>query len=614
MVSFSSIRCRLDPGLDQALFAYQERLGAQLIQAREEMERLRSLGASISSDFTSPLSSSLDRALAPVGLSTESLADSLLLVGGPSVSDRETTMSDRFGSTVVSGRLLLPGTRDLSPIREMSRIFGGFEEILRAFPDLDTLPVGDDTDSRTYSDHSTFPTRMIVACTYEKVTTTPATSCAKEISFTNEVTAGIDIPLSEAALSVGVSVDSLHIYIFWLGRPEASPASRTKARVMGLTNSQFVDAVSKTNREKFTVVVIPDPGDISRLAGAFGSDAPLVVSRSGSPIEFFPVAEDMADYVRRLLRSSSVGSAGPSGIADFSSPSIALLSTLDIEKTFGAYVLAESLVASSADSSGSSAEFAEAAGSAIKSQLLTLQALMQEAQSVLGNTINEITNLLSMVNALLGDTSNGLLDCVFGSSFSPLGGGIAADVGLEAGIGGIGGPGSPGSPGSSSSNPFDEILSLVESQAANISEFLRSVGALFGIASDISCGSSFVTSSASVQPSFNGSLSCQIDSALESGFELPVEVDETLGIAKVVLDVLNALFDTVRTSIRSLRLTVSSMSISLRLSASRRTSSSSSSFLPSPAGSVGCTPPEATRLAALLSQRALSAFTPTELT
>lgn len=136
------------------------------------------------------------------------------------------------------------------------------------------------------------------------------------------------------------------------------------------------------------------------------------------------------------------------------------------------------------------------------------------------------------------------------------------------------------------------------------------MASLLGIISDVSCGSSFVSSSSSTEASFGGSLLCQSDLAREAGFELPSEFRDALGITKVVFDVLTSLFDTVRVSLRGLRMTTSSLSLTLRVSLERRNSSSSAGSLPSPFGSVGCAPPEATRLAALLVARSISAFTP----
>jgi hypothetical protein len=608
--SLSTIRCRLDPDLDAALFDYQERLGEQLLAARAQLDTIRALGATVTSSFSEPLRSSLDAILATAGTSTEGVIDATRLVDGDSTADIEAAIGDRFGMTIVNGRLILPGTRDLSAIQLFSRVLGGFEEIFRVLPDLAEVPITDDTDFRTYSTPLEITPRFVMVTTYMRKTVTPETSCTAEVVVEEEVTIGIDRPLSEAAASVGISIDDVRIYIFWIGRPEATDATRRKSRVLGLTNSQFVDAVSKTSRENFIVSVIPDPSEIARVAGAFGDDADDVVRRLTGPVELFPSAEDMASLIRDTLRRSTPGSSGPSGMPDFSSPGVAIFSTLDINSTFGLDSLAESLIAQEGENL-SATQYAEAVGNAIKSQLAILSTIIEEAQAVITSILNEITNLVSVVNMLFNDMANGLLDCLFGSSFSPSGGSFASVSGsVTVGIGGIGGAGSPGTPGTSTSNPLDGVLAAIEGQATTITEFLRAVSNLLGIVSDVSCGSSFVSSSSAVQPSFGGSLPCQADVAREAGFELPTIFEEALGITKVVMDVLTSLFDTVRTALRGLRTTVSSLSLSLRVSLERRNSSSSASSLPSPPGSPGCAPPEATRLAALLVARSIAGFTP----
>jgi hypothetical protein len=283
---------------------------------------------------------------------------------------------------------------------------------------------------------------------------------------------------------------------------------------------------------------------------------------------------------------------------------------MDIGRTFGLDSLAERLLAQQGDNL-SARQYAEAIGNAINSQLAIIQTIMQEAQGAIANILNEITNLVSMVNMLFNDMANGLMDCLFGAAYAPAGGSLASVSGsVTVGIGGIGGAGSPGTPGSSTSNPFDGVLSTIEGQVTLITDFLRSVSNLLGIVSDVSCGSSFVSSSSSVQPSFGGSLPCQADLAREAGFELPPIFSDVLGIVKVVMDVLTALFDTVRVALRGLRTTVRSLSLSLRVSLERRNSSASASSLTSPLGSPGCAPPEATRLAALLVARSIAGFTP----
>lgn len=563
-------------------------------------------------DFASPLRTSLDAILAGAGTTTEGLIDATSLVDGEVVEDIEASIGDRFGMTIVNGRLISPGTRDLSAIQLFSRVLGGFEEIFRVLPDLSTIPITEDTDFRTYSTPLEISPRFVMVTTYMKRTVTPETSCTAEVVVEQEITIGIDRPLGEAAASVGVAPQDVRIYIFWIGRPEATEATRRKSRILGLTNAQFVDAVAATSRQNFIVSVIPDPSEIARVAGAFGGDADAVVRRLTGPVELFPSPEDLAALIRDSLRRSTPGSAGPSGMPDFSSPGVAILSTLDIERTFGLESLADSLISQDGDNLAAS-QYAEAVGGAIKAQLAIISTILQEAQAVISRILNEITNLISLVNMLFNDMANGLLNCLMGTSFSPTGGSFASvsppSVGI-GGIGGIGGPGSPGTPGSSTSNPLDGVLSAIETQTSSVTNFLGSVSTLLGIVSDVSCGSSFVSSASSTQPSFGGPLPCQADLAREAGFELPIAFQEVLGITKVVMDVLTSLFDTVRTALRGLRTTVSSLSLSLRVSLDRRNSSASASSLPSPFGSPGCAPPEATRLAALLVARSVAGFTP----
>lgn len=604
--SLSTIRCRIDAELDAALFAYQERLGDQLIAIRSRLEALQAEGEALSSSVIDPLKTNLDYVLASADTSTTELMDSLLMVDPSSPSDLESTLGDRFDLTIVNGRYILPGTKDVSSIQLFARVLGGFEELYSVLPDLAEIPITDDSDSRTYSTVLGISTRMVMVVTYLKVTTTPATSCTAEIVVTEEITVGVDISLSQASAISDVPVENLRIYIFWLGSPEATERNRSKARVLELTNAQFVDAVSLTSRENFIVSVIRDPADIPRLSGAFGDDAGDVVSRVTGPIEFFPSSEDIASSIRDSLRKSP-GSVGPSGFSDLSSPGVSVLSVIDVDSTFGLSKLAASLTYSLSSLAGDAAAFAEALSNSIQSQIQVLTSAIEEAQQVVAEVLGNITNLMSLVQSLFNDISNGLLDCVFGSSFSLE---SFSSVGIPSspgGIGGVGGLGSPGVPGASTSNPLDSVLSLVEGQSSVINSYISSVSGLVGSLSDLSCGSSFVDSSALLQPS--GPIRCQIDQSINDGFELPSLFEEVMGTTKVVMDILTSLFDGVRADLRSLKISIRSMSLSLRQSLDRRNSSFSAGSLPSPPGSPGCAPPEASRLASLLAQRAIAGFT-----
>jgi len=606
-ISLSTLRCRLDSELDAALFSYQERLGDQLLSIRSQLASLRTEGESLRESFLDPLRRNLDYVLASADTSTSEVMNSLSFVDPSSPADLEATIGDRFNLSVVNGRYILPGTRDIAPIKLLSRVLGGFDRIYDTFPDLDETPITDDSDSRTYSTLLGVRTRMILVCTYIRVSVTEATSCTPEVRVEEEITVGVDIPLSRASLLAGVPIDQLKLYIFWLGNPESSESSRSKARVLGLTNSQFVDAVSLTNRDNFTVSVIRDPADIPRLSAAFGPDAPAVVSRVSGPIEFFPSSDDVALSVRSALRASP-GSIGPSGVSDLSSPGVSIFSVINVDSTFGLSKIAASLTYSLSSLSSDAAALAEALSNSISSQLQVITAAMEEAQQVVSEILGTLTNLLSLANSIFNDLSNGLLDCLFGSSFSSSSFAPTGIPSVPSGIGGIGGLGSPGTPGASTSNPLETVLSLIETQSSLVNSYVSSVSSLVGSLSDLSCGSSFVSSSPLLQPS--GPLTCQIDSAIDSGFELPPLFEEALGTTKVVMDLMTTLFDGVRANLRSIKMSVRSMSLSLRASLERRNSAFSSSSFPSPPGSPGCAPPEASRLASLLAQRAIAGFTP----
>ena len=601
-ISIATLRCRLDPDLDAALFAYQERLGDQLIAARAQLAAIRSLGATVTSQFSGPLRHNLDVVLASAGTSTEALTDATSLVLGDTTADVESAVDDRFSLTVVGGRVIPPGSTDLSSIATLARLLGGFEAIFSVLPELlDT--VGSDTDPSLHP--TVFASTFTLVITYIKRNVTPATACTPEVVVETEVTLGVDSPVSEVLSSSGVPLESLRYYVFWIGRPLAAPEARAKARRLGLSSSQFVDAVSNTSRFNFFVKVVSDPADVARVSTSFGSSAYEILNRIRGPVSLFPSPSQLSDLLLNTIRSSSPGSAGPSGLPDFSSPALSVLTVLDIKKTFNLADLVASLALAGSDPSA--AAFAEGMGNAILSQLEVISTIIKEAQSVVTSVLNEVVALTSVVNMLLNDLSTGLMDCLLGSSFSVSSFG---SLGLSGSLGiGLGGPGSPGVPGASTSNPLDNILSTIEGQSSLLNDFFSSVGTLLGSVSDISCSASFTAAAPGVSSSF-GPIPCQTSAASSAGFELPAVTQNVLDTTRTVMDLLTRLFDSVRTNLRGLRMTTNSLSLSLRVNLERRASSFSASSLPSPPSSPGCASPEAARLASLLVARSLEAFTP----
>lgn len=601
-ISLSTIRCRLDADLDSALFSYQERLGDQLIRARAQLAALRSLGATVSSEFSEPLRRDLDALLAVADTSTEVITDTTRLCLGDTVTEREAAVSDRFALTVVGGRVIPPGDTNLSAIASLARVLGSFEAIFDLIPELADVVSSDyDPSLRPPSDASTF----YLVSTYISRTVTPPTACTPEIVVEREITLGTDRPISETLASAGITPDELRLYVFWLGSPRATASARAKARRLELSSSQFVDAVSSTSRSNFFVRVISEPDDVSRVYSSFGDEASVVLSRVTAPVELFPSAAVLVSYLSNVLRASSPGSVGPTGLPDLSSPALSLLTVLDLDKTFKLRDMATALVDDGGDTE-SAAAFAEAMGNLIQSQVEVISTIVSEAQSVVSSVVNEVVALTSVVNMLLNDQSNGLMDCMLGSTFSSSSLAPSISGSLDLGLGGLG---TPGTPGASTSNPLEGILNTIEKQSELLNTFFQSLSGFVGSLSDMSCSGSFTSSAITSLTSSGMPFSCINDPVRDSDFEIPPVTRETLEVTQLVMGFLTQIFDTVRTNLRSLRLTTSSLSLSLRINLARRDSSFSASSLPSLPGSPGCASPEAAQLAALLVARSIKGFT-----
>jgi hypothetical protein len=601
--SVKQIRCRVDPDLDDLLFDFQERLGEQYLGAQSVLAELTAIAASVESDILDPARSDLDQVLAVADTSSVEMEDAMgLVLPGESA---EFSIGDRYDITVVNGRVIPSGDLDISAIKTLTRVVGGgVFGALRFIPELDEMAVNVDAEDRRFVGDVRFPPRFIFVSTYIETTITPATSCTPEIVVEREITAGVEIPVEEAAASAGVSVEDLRLYIFWLGYPDAGPRMRAKARSMGLTNDQFVDAVSLSSSEGFFVGII-HPMDILRLVSAFGEDTDDVIPRVSGPISLD--SSDVIDSIRDTFGRSS-GAITSEGFRDWASPAAAILSVLDIDKTFRISEVLAGL--GGGDPALPATQFISGITAAIQSQLLAFSSILTEAQGILAGVLTNLSNLQSMVFNIFSDLSSGAFDCLFGAGFSAaLGFPPVGAPGVDAGL--------PGVPGVSTENPLEGLISTIEGQATLVRSFTSSLGDLFGSISSISCMGSFLSGAFTIQNSFPGSfLECASAKAEEAGLELPESVLDALGTVKEINDFLSGLFDFAISNTRGLRLTAVSLGLSIRETITSRSPSASlgvgglgSIGGSGPSAGGGCAPPEAARLVSVLQSRASAGFT-----
>lgn len=597
--SVKHIRCRVDPDLDEALFDFQERLGDQYLGAQAVLEELETIRASVEADLLDPLKSDLDQVLAVANTSTEEMEDAMSLVGGDTPEDVEFSIGERYDINVINGRVIPDGDFDISALQSLTRLAGSIDAVLTHIPEIEDIPI-DIASDRSFRELVEFSPRFLFVTTYMKQTIVPATKCSPELVIEEEITAGVEIPLSAAAASVGVEEEDLRIYIFWIGDPDASSRLRLKARSMGLTNAQFVQAVSLRSTTDFIVEKIDDPMDILRLLAAFGSDIDSVLERARGPIELFEDSHAVVESLRDLFGRSS-GGAGPSGFRDFSSPAANLLSVIDIDKTFK---LTETFDAiGDYPEGGPATQFVAGLTAAIKSQLFALTSILAQAQGLLQSVLTELANLQSIVFNIFSDLSNGLLDCLFGGTFSPsLGFPPIGSPGV--GIGGIGGSGTPGTPGVPTANPLEGLINTIEGQSTLVRQFTNTMNELFGSISSISCSGGFLAGALGGSNAFPGTfMDCQSQQLADQGLEIPDFALDAMGVVKEVMDFISSLFDFATSNLRNLRMTAISLGQSLRSTLASRSDTPATGT-----GSGGCAPPEAAALAAVLQQRAIEAF------
>jgi len=574
-------------------------------------------------EFSGPLRSALGAVLASGDSSLDEFLDLSGIPQGDTPDDLERAFDERYGITIVDGRLILDGDVDVSSIKTLARMLGGLSGIYDKFPFLGDHPVDDDLGSSSFVEAPSFPIQLLVVFSRHISSTIPETF--PPVSFTDEEVLGVDVSLSSILDLPGVVESEVITNVFWLGQSSPVASARRKMRSLGLPGSYFVDAVSGSSSSSLVVNTIPNPLDIPRFSAAFGSSADAVLQRVTRPLSLFPDPSDAAEAITRFIQRSTPGGAGSSGVQDFSSPTSALMSVLDIGKTFNIDEFSDSLGVSTDPDNLPATQFAEGISKSIKTNLAVSNAMMAEFQSAVSGPLNSMLSLQSVANSLLNDPSGQVMNCVLGAGFSP-----SFDYGVP-GVPSIG-AGTPGIPGVTTASALESALSTIENKVDFALSFLDGVSGVTGALQGVSCTGSFLSGSNSLTPSLPSFMPCAAERQEDLGFSLPPFHADSLGVAKIITDTLTSVASSFRLNIRMMKMQMVSMRSSIRDTVFLRGSSGSTSLpgipdvpgLPGipdipaspslPGGSLpggGCAAPAASLLSSLLRQRSLEGFTPT---
>tara|TARA_R100000656_G_scaffold104176_1_gene76142 strand:+ start:168189 stop:170024 length:1836 start_codon:yes stop_codon:yes gene_type:complete len=604
-----TIRCRSNAEIDSALFDFQEKLGDILVETRAEIAALSATAEAVESDFSAALKLSMDRVLAIVNTSTDDILSASGVVAGADDTALETSLMSAYGLNVVNGRIIPPGDTDLGPVARLANLAGGIESLMDAVPTLGELPLIEGP-SRDYVPFDLFAPFFVMVPTYLKVSLTEATSCSPEVRVEERITLGFDRSIESAAASVGISEDDVEIYVFWLGEPTVSTSNRAKAVRLGLTNAEFAASLAGRSTGRMTVEVIRDPRDIIRALTVLGDDADDFLAREPGKVTLTSGTTAIVDSIHDSL-TPAVGAKTSAGVKSYSSPALALFSTMDISRTFQYGIKAELLSGRAASETGEVEEFIEGAAASIMSALQVVDQLVKEIQQAIAPVLTNLTNVQSVLNLVFENVDSGVMDCLFGSGFSPLSS-LGTVSGSVPGIGGIGGPGSPGTPGVSTADLVDGIISVVEAQSNTVTGYIQRVRGLVSNVGAASCMGSFLSSAASGQyPDVPGlGQECQGAILEDEGFDMPLELSVSLESFQNILEVVTAVVEAVGETLRRLRMAIKSTARSLRTQLLQRRSSTSLAFSTGSSASEGCAPSQVTQLARLLQLRAVAGFIP----
>lgn len=573
--------------ITKALLAHGEKIGEIGIDIKSQLAAIKTKADQVVSEYTDPIKKQLARVLAPTGKSVEAMIEELELLNGTTQSEIETSIKNRFGLSIVNGRLLVKGKSNTLALRELYRLLNNSISAVEAL-----IPEITSFNSADRFNVPIIQPRFFVIFTKEERVKTTGDKCTPDSIADTETVLGIDIPINKLTYLNNIGREQLIANVFWVGSPSASATNRRKAKKLQFTDDEFVSIVTTEGVQDYDgvaltirVYTLDDPFLVKKIQEMTGDDtteAGDIIERGPDRINLTPTTNEIYTEANKAL-TKRPSAKTKKGAKDFASGPTSVIQVIDIEKTFDpnqiinynpastedpCFIDTAALAGDLRDLLSDAHDFMGDVLSAMNSPQRMLNELIAGLSDAASGALNELTSVLGVVNNTLN--SPDFLQCFFGASFS-----VDFEFGNVLG-------------------PLNDLLDILEDGSSIALEFLDLISDILSALGQLACIQAALTGglTGALGPAADALASLGVNCVLQ-GPELPKCIQEVIDAAALAADFMWNLLAAALTSIRVLHLSLKSLSLSIR------------GNIATNAGTT-CNPAETALLTALLVEKTLA--------
>lgn len=379
--------CTIKGELADATLALRENIADRVLALNEYATLLNTEVTAIAATTGASLKADLNILFA-LGF-TPSIQAGLCIPPITSTRAAEDNLATRDGTSVVGGRVLLPGDVDLTCLRVLQRLLGGLPA---AKLQADALPAG----------------TFLWITTYIQRTSTGTTVCNPTDTTTEtEVVLGFNVAFSEAVRTRGIALADLRAYVFWGQYANATPSNYQRLQVLGCPEAELPFVLLGEGRTVVQVCTLLEGSQYNGIVTQYpAAVAEEVVSRGPATLNPYPTPAEIQRSLRVAGLARSPGSRNNCGTTDASDPASNILMAIDFPVMFNIPDRLASCQTEAASSEGLSA---------ILSVLDSVQSGAQTSLNVLKNvqwTLNDTNALVPLISSLLDQPTADLLTCI----------------------------------------------------------------------------------------------------------------------------------------------------------------------------------------------------------
>lgn len=233
-----------------------------------------------------------------------------------SVPEAEGSLRDRDGTSVVGGRVLVPGDLDLTCLRTLQRLLGSYDA---AMAQVAALAEG---------------TFLWIVTALQR-TSSGVTVCDQtETTTETEVVLGINQSFVDVGRTRGIDVTTLKAYVFWSQYANPSGTNFRRLEILGCPPDEIGLVLIEQSGTVVQTCVLQETSRYDALTTVYGSTlAESVVADGPDTIDPYVEPSTLLALLRSKGLSRAPGSRNPCGTVDFADPASNILATVAFPTT-----------------------------------------------------------------------------------------------------------------------------------------------------------------------------------------------------------------------------------------------------------------------------------------